>query len=56
VFVVPVTVTLQFADRTTRDEIVVVDYKAVDVRLPVMGVLRTIEVNRDEAALAEFVR
>jgi aminopeptidase N len=56
VFVVPVTVTLQFADRTTRDEIVVVDYKVVDVRLPVMGVLRTIEVNRDEAALAEFVR
>lgn len=56
VFVLPVTVSLQFADRTTRDEIIVVDYKSVDVRLPVEGTLRSIEVNRDEAALAEFVR
>ena len=56
VFVLPVTVSLQFADRTTRDEIIIVDYKTVDVRLPISGTLRSIEVNRDEAALAEFVR
>jgi Peptidase family M1 domain len=56
VFVVPVTVSLQFADRTTRDETIIVDYKTVDVRLPIDGTLRSIDVNRDEAALAEFVR
>ena len=56
VFILPVTVSLQFADRTTRDEIIIVDYKTVDVRLPITGTLRTIDVNRDEAALAEFVR
>jgi aminopeptidase N len=56
VFVVPVTVSLQFGDRSTREETIVVDYKKVDVRLPFTGTLRSIEVNRDEAALAEFVR
>lgn len=55
-FVVPVTVSLIFADRTTLEETIVVDYKTVDVRLPIEGALRSIEVNRDEAALAEFVR
>jgi hypothetical protein len=47
---------LQFADRTTAEETVIVDYRTVDVRLPITGVLRSIDVNRDEAALAEFVR
>jgi hypothetical protein len=56
VFIVPVTVSLQFADRSTHDELVVVDYKRVDVRLPLTGTLRSIDVNRDEAALAAFVR
>ena len=55
VFVLPVTVSLQFADRTTRDEIVVIGDKTVDVRLPVSGTLRGIDLNRDGAALAEFV-
>jgi aminopeptidase N len=56
VFVVPITVSLQFADRTTAEETVIVDYRTVDVRLPITGVLRSIDVNRDEASLAEFVR
>lgn len=56
VFVVPVTVSMQFADRTARDEVVIVGDKTVDVRLPVSGTLRTIDINRDGAALAEFVR
>jgi hypothetical protein len=56
VFVVPITVSLQFADRTTAEETVIVDYRTVDVRLPITGVLRSIDVNRDDAALAEFVR
>jgi aminopeptidase N len=56
VFVLPVMVSLQFADRTTRDQIVVVDEKIVDVRLPFSGTLRGIDVNSDDAALAEFVR
>jgi hypothetical protein len=56
VFVVPITVSLQFADRTTAEETIIVDYRTVDVRLPITGVLRSIDVNRDDAALAEFVR
>jgi len=56
VFVLPVMVSLQFADRTTRDQIVVVDQKIVDVRLPFSGTLRSVDVNSDDAALAEFVR
>ena len=56
VFVVPVTVSLQFADRTSRDQVVIVGDKSVDVRLPVSRTLRTIDINRDSAALAEFLR
>jgi aminopeptidase N len=56
VFVVPVTVSLQFADRTSRDHIVIVDDRSVEVRLPVSGILRNIDINRDAAALAEFLK
>jgi hypothetical protein len=49
-------VSLQYADRTTHEETIIVDYKTVDIRLPIAGLLRSIDVNRDEAALAEFVR
>ena len=55
-FVLPVTVSLQFSDRATRDEIVIIGDKTVDVRLPFSGTLRSIDLNRDGAALAEFVR
>jgi Peptidase family M1 domain len=55
-FVLPVTVSLQFADRTVRDQIVTIDQKHVDVRVPFTGTLRNVDVNRDDGALAEFVR
>jgi hypothetical protein len=56
VFVLPVTVTLEFADRTTRDETVIVDYRTVEVRLPIAGPLRGVKINEDHAAVAEFDR
>ncbi len=56
VFVVPVTVTIEFADRSTIGETLVVDYREVQVRLPVSGRVRDVRFNSDEAALAEFVR
>lgn len=56
VFVVPVTVSMQFADRTARDEVVIVGDKTLDVRLPISGTLRDIVINRDGAALAEFLK
>ena len=56
VFVLPVTVTIELADRSTRDETIVLDEGTVEVRLPVPGRVRDVKVNSDEAALADFVR
>ena len=56
VFDLPVTVTLRYADRPSSDVIVPVTEQVTEVRLPVAGTLRGVEVNRDEAAPASFVR
>ena len=56
VFVLRVTVTIELADRSTRDETIVLDEGTVEVRLPVPGRVRDVKVNSDEAALADFVR
>lgn len=52
----PVTVTLQYSDKPSADLVVAVTDRIVEKRVPLAGVLRGIEVNRDEAALAEFVK
>jgi hypothetical protein len=51
-FDVPVTVTLEYADRSV-DVIVPVTDRTVEVRVPVDGVLRRIEVSDDDGTLAE---
>jgi aminopeptidase N len=56
VFDLPVTVTLQFADRKPLDVIVPVTEKIVDFRVPLEGTLRGVDVNRDDGALAEINR
>jgi hypothetical protein len=56
VFDLPVTVTLQYADRPSSDVIVPVTDQVAEVRVPLAGTLRRVEVNRDEAAPAVFVR
>ncbi len=56
IFDVPVTVTLIYASGATSDIVVPVADKSTEVRIPLTGPLRDIEVNRDYGALAEFVR
>ncbi len=51
---VPVTVTVEYADRSTEDFVIAVLERTVQRVVPLKGRVRDIEVNRDHAALAEF--
>jgi Peptidase family M1 domain len=53
---VPVTVTIVYADGDQTDEIVPVAEQRVERRIPLAGPIREITVNRDDAAVAHFVR
>ena len=56
VFDVPVTVTLQYADGSSEDIVVpMIDAAGTHV-VPLRGALRSVEVNRDDAALGTFER
>jgi hypothetical protein len=54
-FDLPVTVTLVYADGRTTDVMVPVTEKRVEQTIPTEGPVRQVQVNRDSAALAEFV-
>jgi hypothetical protein len=56
IFDLPVTVTIQYADGRTVDEVVFITSARVEARLPVTGTVRGIELNQDNAALAYFDR
>ena len=51
----PVTVSVSYADGRSEEVVVPVDERVVERTLPLAGAVRSIEVNRDHAALAEFV-
>jgi peptidase M1-like protein len=53
VFDVPLTITLQYADRKPVDVVVVVSDRIVDQRIPIAGSLRAVDVNKDEGNLAD---
>ncbi len=55
VFDVPVTVTLQYGDKST-DSIVVLSQATTETRIPLAGPLRSVEINADNAALGTFER
>ena len=52
----PVTVTLQYADRREVDVIVPVTERVVDVPFALTGALRGIEVSKDDGTLADVTR
>jgi hypothetical protein len=52
---VPVTVSVQYADKTV-DELVVIADTVVEKRVPLTGTLRSVSVNDDHAALGTFER
>jgi aminopeptidase N len=53
---VPVTVTITYTTGETEEHIVFVRERAVERTVPLKGAVREIEVNRDNAALAEFAK
>ncbi len=53
---VPVTVTVQLADGSVRDEVVRIGAAVTEVRIPVPGPVRAVLINDDHAALAHFDR
>jgi hypothetical protein len=55
-FDLPVTVTVQYADRKATDVVVPVTDRVVDFRVPLTGTLRTIDVSKDDGTVAEIVR
>ena len=54
IFDVPVTVTVVYEDGRSTDHVVPVTAKAVERRIAVDGPVRSVEVNRDSAAIARF--
>jgi len=56
VFDVPVTVTLQYADRKPVDVLIPVTEQAVERRVPLAGSLRGVEISKDDGMVAEIVK
>ena len=56
VFDVPVTVTLQYSDRKSVDVLIPVTQETVERRLPLAGVLRGVEISKDDGMVAEIVK
>jgi aminopeptidase N len=54
VFDLPVTVTLVYSDGRSEDVVVAVGDRKIDQRIPVRSAVRQVQINRDNAALAEF--
>jgi aminopeptidase N len=55
-FDVPVTVTLQYADRTSVDILFPVTDRSVDLQVPLTGKLRAADISKDDVSLASFVK
>jgi aminopeptidase N len=54
IYDLPVTVTITFADGRTRDVVVALTDARAEQSIPVDAQVRTVQVNRDSAAIAEF--
>src|SRR5205085_1968008 len=54
IFDLPVTVTLAYSNGRTADVVVAITDKFVEQRIPTDGPVRSVRINRDGAALAEF--
>jgi hypothetical protein len=55
-FDVPLTIALQYADRKTVDVLVPVTDRIVEQRVPLAGVLRGIDVSKDDGTMAEIIK
>jgi len=55
-FDVPVSLTLEYADRTKADVVIPAAGAITERRLPLAGVLQNVDINKDDGTLAEFVK
>ena len=55
IFDIPVTVTVRYADRS-QDIVVPVTEASFETRVPIMGVLRSVEISKDDGTLAEVIK
>jgi aminopeptidase N len=55
-FDLPVTVTLQYADKTSADVLIPVIDRSIDFRVALTGTLRTAEISKDDFSLASIGR
>src|SRR5436190_2690373 len=55
-FDVPLTIAMQYADRKTVDVPVAVTEQVTEVRVPLAGTLRGIDVSKDDGTMAEIIR
>lgn len=53
IFDVPITVTLQYANRRPVDVLIPINDRRVDARVPLEGPLRSVDISRDDGTLAE---
>jgi hypothetical protein len=53
-FDIPVTVTVTYTDGRTQEAVVPVTDRVVEWKMPTSGPVRQVEINRDQAAIAEF--
>jgi len=56
VFDLPLPLTLNYADRPSANVVVPVTERVVDVKLPLAGALRDVDINRNDGLLAEVTR
>jgi hypothetical protein len=56
IFDVPITVTLQYADRSAADIVIRLDARSVDQRVRLAGTLRSADISKDDSPLADIVR
>jgi hypothetical protein len=55
-FDVPITLTLQYADKKKTDVVIAVTEAVTDRRVPLSGALQGVEINKDDGTLAEFTK
>ena len=56
VFDVPVTLTVEYADRKKTDIVIPVTERVTERRVPLSGAVQNVEINKDDGTLAEFVK
>jgi hypothetical protein len=56
IFDIPVSMTLQYADRRVQNVLVPITDRTVEMRVPLTGTLRNVVLNTDDGALVEIKR